>query len=262
MSGTLIPTAMYKDILGFPDAVEKVYSNPFPKSNRLCLIVPETTTKFTRRCNEEYAKIAEVCNKIVNKIPGNAALFFPSYALRDNVYKNFYNLCDRKMVIEKQNLSKDEKEKILEEFKQHKKEGAVLLAVSTGNFGEGIDLPGDFLKGVVIVGLPLEKPDLETKELIDYYQEKVGKGARKPTDNANSVSGTNSVGFDYGYIFPAITKCLQNAGRCIRSETDKGVIVFLDERFAWQNYIRCLPEDMDFKISKVYEERIERFFGS
>ena len=244
MSGTLTPTSMYRDILGFPDAVEKVYSNPFPKKNRLCLIVPETTTKFTRRNNQEYMKIADVCNKIVNKIPGNAALFFPSYELRDNVYKNFYELCDKKMIIEKQNLSKEEKEKILDDFKKNKGKGAVLLAVSTGNFGEGIDLPGDFLKGVVIVGVPLEKPDLETKELIDYYQEKFGKG------------------FDYGYIFPAITKCLQNAGRCIRSETDKGVIIFLDERFAWQNYIRCLPEDMDFKISKVYEERIERFFSS
>jgi len=148
-----------------------------------------------------------------------------------------------KIIIEKQNLSKEEKEKILEEFKSNKDKGAVLLAVAAGNFGEGIDLPGDFLKGVVIIGLPLEKPDLETKELIDYYEEKYGKG------------------FDYGYIFPAITKCLQNAGRCIRSETDKGVIIFLDERFAWENYHRCLPEDMDFKISKVYEDRISSFFN-
>ncbi|MBW2976711.1 ATP-dependent DNA helicase [Candidatus Woesearchaeota archaeon] len=243
MSGTLTPTAMYKDILGFEEAVERAYENPFPKGNRLCLIIPETTTKFTRRGNEEYNKIAEVCNKIVNKIPGNAALFFPSYDLRDKVYKNFYGLCKRKMLIEKQNLGKKEKEKILDEFKKHKDKGAVLLGVSTGNFGEGIDLPGDFLKGVIIVGLPLEKPDLETKELIDYYEEKFGKG------------------FDYGYIFPAMTKCLQNAGRCIRSETDKGVIIFLDERFAWNNYLRCIPEDMNFKISKMYEERIERFFG-
>src|SRR3989338_3697680 len=244
MSGNLMPTFMYKDGLGFNnDTIEKVYKNPFPKNNRLCLIVPETTTKFTRRNNEEYARIAEVCSKIIGKIPGNAALFFPSYDLRDKVYKNLYNICTKKFIIEKQDLSKKEKEKILEEFKQHKDKGAVLLAVSTGNFGEGIDLPGDFLKGVVIVGLPLEKPDLETKELIDYYEEKYGKG------------------FDYGYIFPAITKCLQNAGRCIRSETDRGVIVFLDERFAWENYLRCLPADMDFKITKMYEERISSFFN-
>jgi len=243
MSGTLTPTFMYKDILGFSNVIEKVYTNPFPKNNRLCLIVPETTTKFTRRNNQEYRRIAEVCNKIVNKIPGNTLLFFPSYDLRDKVYKNLYDMSSKKFIIEKRNLSKEEKEKILEEFKENKDKGAVLLAVATGNFGEGIDLPGDFLKGVVIVGLPLEKPDLETKELIDYYEEKYGHG------------------IDYGYIFPAITKCLQNAGRCIRSETDKGVIIFLDERFAWENYHRCLPEDMDFKISKMYEERIERFFN-
>jgi len=117
-----------------------------------------------------------------------------------------------------------------------------LLAVSSGSFGEGIDMPG-ILKAVIIVGLPLQKPDLETKELIDYYEEKFGKG------------------IDYGYIFPAITKCLQNAGRCIRSETDKGVIIFLDERFAWENYNRCLPKDMNFKISLMYEDRIREFFG-
>ncbi|MEK6876007.1 MAG: helicase C-terminal domain-containing protein, partial [Nanoarchaeota archaeon] len=140
MSGTLTPTFMYKDILGFNNStIEKVYGNPFPKNNRLCLIVPETTTKFTRRSNEEYMKIAETCNRIVNSIPGNAALFFPSYDLRDKVYKDFYAMCKRKMLIERQNLSKDEKEKILEEFKENKDKGAVLLAVSTGNFGEGID---------------------------------------------------------------------------------------------------------------------------
>ena len=245
MSGTLIPTAMYSDILGFPkDSIEKIYDNPFPKNNRLCLIVPETTTKFTRRNDEEYRNIANVCNKIIDKINGNSILFFPSYDLRDKVYKHFFGICKKKKLIEKQNLGKEEKENILEEFKRNKKDGCVLLAVSTGSFGEGIDLPGDFLKAVVIVGLPLEKPDLETKELIDYYQEKYGKG------------------LEYGYIFPAITKCLQNAGRCIRSETDKGAIIFLDERFAWQNYYKCLPLDMDFKISKNYEERIGRFFDS
>jgi DNA excision repair protein ERCC-2 len=243
MSGTLTPTSMYSDVLGFPkNSFEKVYTNPFPKKNRLCLIIPETTTKFTRRNDDEYMRIAETCNKITNKVPGNVALFFPSYHLRDKIYKSFYSMCKKKMLIEKQYMSKEEKQKMLEDFKEHKDKGAVLLAVSTGSFGEGIDLPGDFLKAVVIVGLPLEKPDLETKELIDYYQEKYGKG------------------FDYGYIFPAITKCLQNAGRCIRSETDKGIIIFLDERFAWQNYLRCLPLDMDFKISKLYEDRIERFF--
>ncbi|MBL7055590.1 ATP-dependent DNA helicase [Candidatus Woesearchaeota archaeon] len=244
MSGTLTPTHMYADILGFSNTLEKEYGNPFPKENRLSLIIPETTTKYSRRSESEYKKIAETCNRIVNKVPGNVALFFPSYFLRDRVYKYFYEICKKEKILEKQALSNKEKHDMLERFKSHKDEGAVLLAASAGSFGEGIDLPGDFLKAVVIIGLPLEKPNLETKELIDYYQEKYGKG------------------MEYGYIFPAITKCLQNAGRCIRSENDKGVIVLLDERFAWKNYYDCFPENMNFKISKVYEERIERFFGN
>jgi len=107
---------------------------------------------------------------------------------------------------------------------------------------EGIDLPGDFLKTVIVVGLPLEKPSLEIKELISYYDKKFSRG------------------WDYGYVYPAIIKVLQNAGRCIRSETDKGVIVFLDERFAWESYYKCLPTDQDIKISKLYEKKIEEFF--
>ena len=58
MSGTLTPTNMYKDILGFENVVEKEYNSPFPKKNRLSLIVPETTTKFTRRSEDEFSRIA------------------------------------------------------------------------------------------------------------------------------------------------------------------------------------------------------------
>jgi DNA excision repair protein ERCC-2 len=245
MSGTLTPTSMYRDILGFgPNTEEKFYTNPFPKENRLSLIVPETTTKFTRRNDHEFTKIAGICNRIITKIPGNAAIFFPSYNLRDQIHRHLYKISNKKILIEKQNLSKEEKEEILEEFKRHKDDGAVLLACSSGNFGEGIDLPGDFLKGVVIVGLPLERPDLETKEVIDYYEDKFGQG------------------INYGYFAPAFTKCLQNAGRCIRTENDKGVIVFLDERFAWENYSKYIPSDMDFHITKIYEDRIQRFFDT
>ncbi len=243
MSGTLNPTFMYKDILGFSkDVVEKEYKSPFPEKNRLGLIIPETTTKFTRRNKTEFSRIGEICANLVNAIPGNSALFFPSYKLRDDIYLFFKDKCEKVIFLEKTKFTKTEKEEFLESFKGYKDKGAVLLGVSSGSFGEGIDLPG-ILKGVVVVGLPLQKPDLETKDLIDYYEDKFGKG------------------FDYGYVYPAITKCLQNAGRCIRSENDKGVIVFLDERFSWQNYYRCFPLDMNLKISKMYEDRIREFFG-
>ena len=242
MSGTLTPTFMYKDILGFEEAVEKVYGSPFPKKNKLSLIIPDTTTKFTRRNEQEYERIGKYCANLANLVPGNSLMFFPSYDLRDNVYRYFFEICEKTIFLEKPNLSKAEKKEMFEKFRSYNKSGAVLLGVATGSFGEGIDLPGDLLKAVVVVGLPLERPSLEVKELIEYYDGKFGKG------------------WDYGYIFPAIIRCLQNAGRCIRTEEDKGVVVFLDERFAWPNYYRCFPPDMDVKITKVYEERVKGFF--
>jgi DNA excision repair protein ERCC-2 len=242
MSGTLTPTFMYKDILGFNDVKEKVFGSPFPKTNRLSLIVPETTTKYTRRSEDEFKKMAKVCADIVNLVPGNSLVFFPSYALRDSVYAHFLELCKKEIFIEKPRLSKEDKHSLLEDFKKCKDKGACLMGVTAGSFGEGVDLPGDFVKCVIVVGLPLERPSLEVKELIDYYDLKYGKG------------------WDYGYIFPAMIKTLQNAGRCIRSEKDKGVVIFLDERYVEPKYYNCFPPDYGVKISKMYKERIKEFF--
>ncbi len=239
MSGTLKPTSMYKDVLGFDEAIEKEYPNPFPKKNRLTLVVPKTTTKFTARSETQYKDIAVWCAGLLDEIPGNAALFFPSYFIRDVVYKHLHTLSHRKFFPEKPKLDKESKRELIEEFKKHK--NAALLGVSTGSFGEGLDMPG-VLKGVVVVGLPLQKPDLETQSLIDYYDKRFGKG------------------WDYGYVFPAMTRCLQNAGRCIRSETDKGVVVFLDERFAWKNYLDCFPKDWEMVVEVKFQEHLQEFF--
>lgn len=241
MSGTLMPTQMYKDLFGF-EAETKEYHDPFPKQNRLNIIVPKTTTKFTERDPEMWQKIAAVASSIANTIPGNSAIFFPSYYIMDKVNEHFSKSCEKTIFTERPEMSKEERDDFLERFKSYKDTGAVLLGCSAGSFGEGIDLPGDYLKGVIVVGLPLAKPDLETKQLIDYYDRRFSKG------------------WDYGYVYPALLKAIQNAGRCIRSETDKGVVVFLDERYQWQSYYKCFPKDWQIKITRTPIGLIEEFF--
>jgi DNA excision repair protein ERCC-2 len=243
MSGTLQPTNMYTELLGLERAQEVVFTDPFPKGNRMNLIVPKTTTKFTSRSEDQYRNIADMLVEMVALIPGNSAIFFPSYYIMDQVKRFFDQKTHRTVFSEAPNMSKEDKQSFLSRFKEYKDIGAVLLGVAAGSFGEGIDLPGDFLKGVIVVGLPLSAPDLETQSLIDYFDRKFKKG------------------WDYGYLFPAFNKTLQNAGRCIRSETDKGVIIFLDERFAWPNYRRCFPEDWDIEIGENYKEKIKAFFS-
>jgi DNA excision repair protein ERCC-2 len=242
MSGTLTPTSMYSDILGFKNCTEAEFESPFPKDNRLALIVPKTTTKYSKRCEEQYMQIAAILADVVNSVPGSSAAFFPSYAVRDAIDRHFSGLCKKTTFLESPRLTKEEKQEMLQKFKSYKERGAVLLGVASGSFGEGIDLP-DVLKAVIVVGLPLDKPNLETQELIAYYDRKFGKG------------------WDYGYVLPAVTKCLQNAGRCIRSETDRGVIIFLDERYSWPSYIKCFPPDWDLDITVDYKEKISRFFS-
>ena len=244
MSGTLTPVPMYAELLGCMDAQQMTLTSPFPHSNRLNLIVPKTTTSFKKRSPAMYEEIAETCAGIAETIPGNIAIFFPSYHVMQEVREYFEHRTSKTIFTEHSGFTKQEKDEFLDRFRQYKHTGAVLLGVMGGSFSEGIDLPGNELKGVVIVGLPLGRPDLETKALIEYYDEKFGKG------------------WEYGYTFPAFNRTLQSAGRCIRTEKDKGVIVFLDERYAWQNYHQCFPKDWHIKMTLLYEDVIKEFYGS
>ncbi len=241
MSGTLFPLGMYQDLLSL-NAKLKQYPDPFPKTNRLNLIVPKTTTKFTQRNEEMYNRIATLTAAISNHTSGNATIFFPSYDIRDKINNYFQKLSDKTIFLEEKGLSKEEREELIERFKKYKDTGAVLLGASSGSLGEGIDLPGDFLKTVIVVGLPLSKPNLETKELINYYEKRFNRG------------------WDYGYIYPAMIKSIQNAGRCIRSKEDKGIIIFIDERYVWSKYFKCFPKEWEIKVTNYPVKQIKEFF--
>lgn len=94
-----------------------------------------------------------------------------------------------------------------------------------GMFGEGIDLAQDRLSGAVIVGVGLPQVCLERDILRSYFQEK------------------NDMGFEYAYIYPGMNKVLQAAGRVIRTEKDRGVVLLIDERFSNYNYRELFPSE-------------------
>jgi Rad3-related DNA helicase len=92
-----------------------------------------------------------------------------------------------------------------------------------GIFGEGIDLKGERLTGVVIVGVGLPGIGPERELLRAYYTQAHG------------------CGFEFAYQYPGINRVLQAAGRLIRSETDRGVVLLIDRRYAQQRYRSLLP---------------------
>jgi DNA excision repair protein ERCC-2 len=244
MSATLNPTFMYRDLLGFrkENTTEITFNNPFSKKNRIDLIIPKTTTKYSARSEQQYKNMSRYITEFINSIPGNSVIFFPSYMLRDRIYAELILTSKKEIILETKGMNTDQKNVLLEEFKSKKTNGATLLAINGGSFGEGVALPGDLLKGVMIVGMPFSKPDLETKALIDYYDKKFKRG------------------WDFGYLYPAFIKVFQNAGRCIRTEKDKGIIAFLDERYLWPKYQKYFTKDQNLKLSRDITKEVKEFF--
>ncbi|HIH13681.1 MAG TPA: ATP-dependent DNA helicase [Nanoarchaeota archaeon] len=248
MSGTLVPGEMYRDLLGFPENRTdlKTYASPFPPENRLVLIDTNTTTKFTSRTADEFQKIARDCIDIVKSVPNNCAIFFPSYYILQAILPFMEGKTAKEVFIDSSELKKSQRAELLNQFKlaASNGNGGLLLAVQGGSMSEGIDLPGDFLKCAIVVGVPLANPDLATKSLIEFYDYKYNKG------------------WDYGYTHPAMTRAIQAAGRCIRRPEDKGAVVFLDKRFAWGSYLKCLPPEWKPIATKLTADKIKRFFNS
>lgn len=244
MSGTLMPPTLFRDILGVPRSELRVYGSPFPAENRLALILPHATTQFTQRSEMMYARIASVCCDIIDAVPGNCAFYFPSYSLRDAVVKQVEGRCSKQLFLEDAHFTSQQKSRVLEEFKACKDKGAALFAVISAHFSEGIDLPGDYLKAVVVVGLPFARPTIQSRALVDYYGKRFGRG------------------MEYGYIYPALIKCLQAAGRCIRTENDKGAVVFLDHRYLQLRYSACIPPEWKARACEDYKEEIKAFFSN
>ena len=242
MSGTLIPTSMYGEVLGITNANTLILKTPFPKENRKTLVFNDVTTKYSARGDAQFEKIGKYIVKIANKTPGNIGVFFPSYFMQTKIYELIWRSLDKTVLIERKGMSKNEKFEMYDEYIKLSKKGAVLFGVVGANFSEGVDFPGDLMNAVVLVGLPLERPDLLSDALIKYYDLKFSKG------------------WEYGYTYPAMNRAMQAAGRCIRSEKDRGMIHFLDSRYLWSNYKKLLPEDYNLELCKDIDQEIKDFF--
>lgn len=243
MSGTLTPTEMYADLFGMPPAatVEEVYTSPFPEENKLELIVDTVTTKYTERDTSMYQKIAWYLLQSMEHVPGNMGVFFPSYAVQKKVFEQMQGRTDRTVFREKPGMEKAEKQALFDRFAGATETGGLLLGVVGGSFGEGVDYPGELMQAACVVGVPLQPPDLETEALIEFYDEKFGNG------------------WEYAYNVPAVNRALQAAGRCIRSASDKGVVMFLDERYTWDTYAKALPST-NYQVTQAPWQQIEAFF--
>lgn len=226
-SATLLPIRYYKNLLSVEEDDYAIYvESSFPRENRLILVGRDVSTKYTRRGPEMYRRIAEYILCTAKSRQGNYIAFFPSYRMLEEVYEYFRQGKGKmESAAQTQYMSETEREEFLKLFETEREESFVGFCVMGGIFSEGIDLAEDRLIGAVIVGTGLPQVCSDREIIRNFFDRK------------------NMQGFSYSYLYPGMNKVLQSAGRVIRTERDKGVILLLDDRFRDQRYREIFPRE-------------------
>lgn len=249
-SATLLPMSYYKKLLSVQEDDYGIYvRSPFSAQKRCILLGTDVSSRYTRRNYEEYKKIASYIAHMAWQKKGNYMVFFPSYKLLEevrNVYQEEFSVPWVRCIAQSSSMTEREREEFLEEFRQG--EASLLgFCVMGGIFSEGIDLIGERLIGVVIVGTGLPLVSREREILKRYYDEK------------------GEDGFAYAYRYPGMNKVLQAAGRVIRTREDVGAILLLDDRFARAEYKELFPAEWtDRKCCSLgnVERHLKKFWES
>ncbi|TPF98075.1 helicase C-terminal domain-containing protein [Clostridium perfringens] len=239
-SATLLPMEYFKELYGAQEGDYSVnLTSPFDYKNKLTIVGKDVLTTYSNR-KRTLPKIVNYIIECVKSKRGNYLVFFPSYEYMWMVHEEIKKReVDFSLVAQGDHMKEEEKEEFLSLFKEGGEKTHLGLAVLGGHFSEGIDLTLDKLIGVIIIGVGMPKICLERESIKEYY---------------NSI-GKN--GFDYAYVYPGIIKVLQAAGRCIRTEKDKGVILLLDDRYFTNKYKSLLPREWFLNILVESEEGIK-----
>lgn len=251
-SATLTPMNYFTKILGGDESSISIrLPSPFERDNLCLLLDDKTSTKYRMR-ESTYDSITHSIKAVIQGKVGNYLIYFPSYKYMNEIYMRFCAMdTNTNVILQKDNMTEVERENYLNEFSEIKEKSLLGFAVMGGIFGEGIDLTGERLSGAIIVGVGLPQICLERDIIRDYF---------------NVLNGR---GYEYAYVYPGMNKVLQAVGRVIRTETDLGVVLLIDERFSTPVYNELYPSEWhpvpkvrslnalekavnDFWLAKVY----------
>ena len=237
-SATFLPIRYYKSLLSTKQDNYAVYAETaFTEDQSLLLLGRDVSSRYTRRNQDEYRRIAEYIRKTGQAQKGNYMVFFPSYKMMQEVYEVFegLNCGEMETCMQVSGMKEEEREAFLGQFAAEHERSFLAFCVMGGIFGEGIDLKNEQLIGAVVVGTGLPQISNEREILMHYYDERSGEG------------------FDYAYRYPGMNKVLQAAGRVIRTVDDRGVILLLDDRFTRREYESLFPKEWERRSSCTVE---------
>jgi DNA excision repair protein ERCC-2 len=220
-SATLSPMDYLHELLGgtAEDALA-VFDSPFkPDQMRLRILAADLTYKGR---TASLDRVADAVKEHLQDTPGNHLIFCPSLAYLSELATKLDDLLPAgSLLVQSGGMSESERYAFLDSFQPGSR--TIALAVLGGIFAEGVDLPGERLVGVTVIGTGLPRLSLERDILQSYFEDTKGSG------------------FDYAYRFPGMQRVLQAVGRLIRTETDTGSILLLDRRFLEPRHRMLFP---------------------
>lgn len=198
-----------------------VLPSPFDYANRSALYVSKTSPDPVARDPNYYAAMAGEIHELLRASRGGAFVLCASNddldALHEQIYKRF---APHPYQLARQN-PKIGTEALVRWFSEGK--DRVLMGLKT--FWEGIDVPGDGLRLVIIPRLPFpNRNDVVLTARKERYQRMIIERDGLDADKASIRSWD---AFDFQI---AVMDVKQGAGRLIRTELDLGIIALLDRR--------------------------------
>jgi DNA excision repair protein ERCC-2 len=220
-SATLTPMRWARTALGLSE--ETVCSrgeSPFRPEQLRVSLATDLDTRYQQR-QQTLPALAARLDRWLQDTQGNCIVYFPSYRYMSDALNTLPEQPYRHRWVQQRELSEEARDALLTLLEQRTDVAA--FCILGGIFGEGIDLPGDRLRSVVVVGVGMPQVNRETRQLQDYYEEQHGAG------------------FDHTFLYPGMQKVDQALGRVVRTLDDSGTALLIDTRYRQQQYRDLLP---------------------
>ncbi len=223
-SATMTPPEYFCDVLGGGKKAQAVsLPSPFDPEG-LCVAVADYLSLRMEDRKRNFARYAAVIAATVSAKAGNYIAYFPSYDCLEGVLNAFRRKYPRvETVVQSRGMGQREREEFLNAFCDDTGHLRVGFCVLGGAFSEGVDLPGSRLIGSIVFGVGLPGLSNERNIIEEHFNETVGEG------------------YDYAYTYPGMNRVLQAVGRVIRRDSDRGVAILVDDRYATPKYRALFP---------------------
>lgn len=224
-SATLEPLEYYRAVLGGDGSSETLsVGSPFTPEQLSVSIVDKVSTRYSER-ERTLPAVCRIIAATMSARRGNYMVFSPSFEYSEELSKLFASKYPKiRTLVQTQSMTARERAEFIDRFKEKSDSYLVGFCVMGGIYSEGIDLAGESLIGAVVVGIGMPALSYEREAMAEYFEGKYESGKQ------------------YAYIYPGMNRVFQAAGRVIRREDDRGVIVLIDDRFDDPIYKKSIPD--------------------